>query len=321
MNIAMIGTGGIARRHLGVLSAEPEVVIVGHVSPTPEHAAAAAQRWGGHAYTTVADLLQHERVAAAWICVPPSAHGAIEQQLVERGIPFFVEKPLAADWSTAEWLDRTVAASGVVAAVGYHWRALDTIPELRQTLAIHLPRMVLGAWHDATPPPIWWRQQATSGGQMVEQATHLFDIARLLVGEAEVLAAHASHHPRPAYPNTDVDDVSAALLRFQNGATGVFSATCLLASTAAVQVQFVCDGLLVTLTQQSVVYDTGRERREVRARSDPFVAENRAFLRAVQQHDPTLLFSSYADALRTHHLCCDVLAARRDLGHFDEKAS
>jgi predicted dehydrogenase len=257
----------------------------------------------------VAELLSQETIDAAWICIPPGGHGEIESRLIARGIPFFVEKPLSADRHTGEEIGAALARAGLIAAVGYHWRALDTIPEVQRTLADRPARMVLGAWHDATPPPEWWRHQAGGGGQMVEQATHLFDLARLLVGEATVTAATATRYGQAAYPDADVADVSAALLRFAGDATGVFTATCLLGGVAAAQVQIVCEGLLITITQRGVLYDWGRERREVLTGNDPFVDEDRAFLQAVQRNDPALLVSSYADALRTHRLCFDVQAA------------
>lgn len=306
MKVAMIGAGGMARRHAGLLANEPDIEFVGHVGPTPADREALARQWGGRAYAGVDELLAAEQVDAAWITVPPGEHGA-ELALIERGIPFFVEKPLSADRESAERIGAALERSGVIAGVGYQWRAMDTIPEVQRTLAENPARMVLGAWHDATPPPAWWRRQAESGGQMVEQATHLFDIARYLVGEAQVTAATAARHARPGYPDADVADVSAALLRFERGATGVFTATCLLGGGAAIHVQLVCEGLLITITQQSVTYDDGRERREVRRRADPGVAQNRAFLEAVRRGDPSLLLSSYADALRTHRLCHDVL--------------
>lgn len=309
MKIAMIGAGGIARRHLRVLAAEPEIEVVGIVSPTADNAAAAARLFGGRAYTDHEELLRHEQVDAAWICVPPGSHGAIEASLLARGIPFFIEKPLAADRATAEQIGRAITVEGVIAGVGYHWRALDTIPEVRQVLADHPARMVLGAWHDALPPPRWWRYQTTSGGQMVEQATHLFDLARFLVGEAHVTAATATRYGQAAYPDGDVADVSAALLQYEHGATGVFTATALLGGLAAAQVQLVCEGIMITITQQSVTYERGREKRQVLTGNDPFVVEDRAFLAAVEDHDPTRLISSYADALLTHRLCCDVLDA------------
>jgi myo-inositol 2-dehydrogenase/D-chiro-inositol 1-dehydrogenase len=310
MKIAMIGTGGVARRHLTGLVGEPEVEVVGHVSPTHAHAAAAAERWGGRAYTSYEELLRHETLDAAWICVPPMAHGQLEHDFIARGIPVFVEKPLATDRDTAEAIAAAIAERGLIAGVGYQWRAMDTLHDVRRVIADNPPRMVMGAWHDKTPPPRWWRHEAESGGQMVEQATHLFDLARFLIGEAQVVSSRTSRHARPAFPDADVADVSAALLTFTSGATGVFTATCLLGGAAAIQLQLVCEGLLITITQQSVSYDDGRQRREVRLGNDAGLMANRAFLQAIKQNDPSLLFSSYADALLTHRLCCDV----RDAG-------
>jgi myo-inositol 2-dehydrogenase / D-chiro-inositol 1-dehydrogenase len=309
MKIAVIGTGNIARRHLGVLASQPDVELVGVVSPTPEHAGAAAQKWGGRPYTNHEALLRQEDVEAAWICVPPGAHGPLERDLIERGIPFFVEKPLSADRRTANEIASALQASGLVAGVGYHWRALDTIPEVRRVLADNPARMLIGAWHDAVPPPEWWRYQATSGGQMVEQATHLFDTARTLAGEARVMSATATRHGQAAYPKGDVADVSAALLRYDTGATGVYTATSLLGGLATAHLQLVCEGLLITITRDGVTYDTGKDRRRVPVGNDPFLDEDRAFLAAVARRDPGLLICSYAEALRTHRLCFDVLDA------------
>lgn len=309
MKVASIGTGGICHRHLQVLSYEPDVEIVGHVTRTLEHAEDAARRWGGRAYTDVSHLLEHEQLDAAWICVPPNAHGRIEQSLIAREIPFFVEKPLDADCVTAQRIAEDVARARLIVGVGYHWRAMDTIPEVKRILAANPPHMIVGAWHDATPPPPWWRHEQESGGQMVEQTTHLIDLARHLAGGANVVAAGANRHERESFPDADVDDVSAALLRFTSGAIGVFSSTCLLARGAAIYVQFVCDDLLVTVTQNSVVYESGTERREVHRKADPIAAEDKAFLNAVRTGNGDSVFASYADAIQTHLLCCEVRRA------------
>ena len=42
----MVGTGGIAQRHLGVLAREPGLELVAHLSQQPGRAEAQARRWG-----------------------------------------------------------------------------------------------------------------------------------------------------------------------------------------------------------------------------------------------------------------------------------
>lgn len=309
MRIAMIGTGGFARAHLKTLVQLPDVDIVGHVSRTPQRREAAAREWGGSAYGSCEELLDATRVDAAWITVPPGAHGQLEECLIGRGIPFFVEKPLSADRSTGERIGSAIAERQLIVGVGYNWRAMDTIPEVRKFLAENTPHLILAAWHGSTPPPSWWQRQETSGGQMVEQATHLFDIARHLVGEAQVLAATADHHERADYPELDVATTSSALLRFDSGAKGVFTATCLLDGAEEVYLKLVCDGALITITRSGVLFEARGERRALEVNENPIAQENRAFLDAVGMDDPSLLYSSYEDALQTHRLCFDVVAA------------
>ena len=309
LRVAMIGAGGFAVRHLELLARERGVHVTGHVARTPGSAEAQAARFGGRAYADVHALLDAERIDAAWLCLPPGAHGAIEEALVAAGVPFFVEKPLSADADTAERIAEAVAARGLVTAVGYHWRAFETIPEVRARLAAGPPvRLVSAAWHSSTPAPAWWRHEAESGGQMVEQATHLLDLALHLLGDAEVLHAAEARAPRDAYPDADVAEASSATLRFAGGALGVVSATCVLGGSDRVELRLHREGELIVLTQAGVVFDTGAERRERRHRADPVLAEDRAFLAAVRAGDPTLVVCSYAEALRTHRLAQRVRA-------------
>jgi myo-inositol 2-dehydrogenase / D-chiro-inositol 1-dehydrogenase len=307
MKIAVIGTGWAANRHLTSLITQADIEIVGHVSPRLKSLEAATRHWGGRGYTTVDELLAYEAVDAAWITVPPAEHGEIEDAFLEKGIPVFIEKPLSADRQTGEKIWVEIQKKGVIAAVGYHLRAMDTLPEVRKHLEEKPVRMLQAAYHDSIPSAVWWRHQRTSGGQIVEQATHLFDLARFLVGEAQVLEASASAYTHPDYPDADVANVSAALLSFTGGIPGVFSATSLLSGPAEVYLKLICDGLLITITEKDVTFETEKETRAVRMGNDPFLSENRAFLEAIQRNDPRLLLSSYEDALKTHALCHAVL--------------
>ena len=309
MRVAVVGTGGVAQRHLGVFPRIGGLEVVGHLSQDLSRASAQAQAWGGRAYTHLDRLLDHEQPEAVWVCVTPDRHGAIEAALIDRGIPFFVEKPLSVDLATAEAIAAALAQRPVLAAVGYRFRALDTLPRVRALLAERPARMVIGAWHDAMPPPAWWRDATRGGGQIVEQVTHLVDLARLLVGEAQVVSASGGRWPRADYPDSTVADVSAAHLRFvESGVPGLLSATCLLDGQQAIWLQLICEGRVLTISERALRIDTGRQVEDIPTAADPFEVEDAAFLRAIRHADPSAILCSYADALQTHALCWQIQA-------------
>ncbi|MGH2399430.1 MAG: Gfo/Idh/MocA family protein, partial [bacterium] len=171
--------------------------------------------------------------------------------------------------------------------------------------------MVSGAWLDAPPPPAWWYRAATGGGQMLEQATHLIDLARLLVGEGDVIASAATGRAPGGPADADVPAASMALVRFADGLPGVFSATCALAVRADVSLKLACEGLLIAIGRNEVDYEDASGRRTVPLGNDPYVTEDRAFLAAIEQNNPSLLFSPYADALRTHRLCWKIASTAK----------
>lgn len=311
MKVAVIGTGQIAQRHLSAFQRIPEAQIVGHLGTSQAKADAAAAQWGGRGYADLGALIAGEAPDAVLITVPPHQHGPIEYQLLDSGIPFLVEKPLSADRQTAEAIANTIEQRNALVGVGYNWRAMETLPGLREQLARNPARMVIGAFLVNTPSTVWWRHQAESGGQFVEQATHVIDLARSLIGEAEVMAAHGAYYEREAYPDFDVAGVSVALLRFEGGVPGTFSATSILKRGAGVHLQLVCEGMMITVTRNGVTYDDGETTRTEPAQQDTYEIQNRAFINAVQQNDASRMFSTYADALKTHRLCQDILERSR----------
>ena len=305
--IGFIGAGFIGGRHVGNLAGFDDVRIVAVADLQFDRAREAAARCGARAYADYRQLLDREDLDAVYLCVPPFAHGALEAAVVERDLPFFVEKPLAVDLETAETIARAVEARGLITATGYHWRYLDTVERAQELLSKNPARLALGYWLDFTPPPEWWTREARSGGQLVEQTTHIFDLARLLVGEVTRVYAAGARTERPAFPQADIADVSVATLRFASGALGTIASTCLLHWPHRIGLHLFGEGLAIELSEFELIVDVGQGRPVQAAQGDPFVREDRDFVDAVQGK-PNRIRAPYAEALRTHRL---VMAAAR----------
>jgi predicted dehydrogenase len=301
VRIAVVGAGGVAARHVRILSGLDDARVVAVADTVPEAAERLAATCGATAYADTGTLLDRERVDAVYVCVPPFAHGDPERAVLARGLPLFVEKPLAADLDTAAELAAEIAAANVVTGTGYHWRCLDTVEQAAGLLADAPARLALGAWLDKVPPPAWWATRALSGGPVVEQLTHVVDLARLLVGEVEeVTAAGSRHDDSPG----DVDDVTAASVRFRGGAVGTFTACSLLPAKHTAALRTVsAGGLVLDLSEQELAVERDGERQLVRPAVDGHRAVDREFVDAVLgRRERTRV--PYAEALATHRVAC-----------------
>ncbi|MBA2380652.1 MAG: Gfo/Idh/MocA family oxidoreductase [Chloroflexi bacterium] len=314
--LVIIGAGWIVPRHLAALDRLGRATLVGVASATMERATAIATPRGAVASTDPLGLVDSLRPDIAYLCVAPSAAVALGEALAERAIPFLAEKPLAAtDAAGPARLAASIARRGLVVAVGYHLRGLDGMGELRMRLAADPVRLVAGRWLDATPAAPWWRRVDQGGGQVIEQATHLYDLGRHLVGEAGVVCAASVRDDPPTPPGADVADSTVAIVRYDNGAVGTFANT-RRQTEATIELELVSDGLRSTIRrvsddaggwQISTTDETGT--RTIPSRRDPYEVQAEAFLDAVEAGNPDAVLSTYADALRTDRLTRAVVAA------------
>jgi predicted dehydrogenase len=303
--IGLIGAGNVGRRHAQVLSGFPDARLAGITDVVPEAAAALALDAGCPTFTGVGPLLS-AGIDAAYVCVPPFAHGAAEDAVLAAGLPLFVEKPLAAAAETAERVGAQVAAAGTLTAVGHHWRYLDVVERAQQVLDGRPVRLLGGAWLDKVPPVGWWPVRGKSGGPVVEQAAHVLDLARLLAGEVAEVCAMGNGRP-PAVSGADVDGVTTATLRFRDGALGTLSTTCLLGWKQRAGLEIVADGMWLSVGEDGlVIRDGGADPVEEIGAADPAaarIAVDRAFVDAVRGTGDDVRVP-YAEALLTHRLAC-----------------
>jgi predicted dehydrogenase len=308
--VGLIGAGNVARRHAQVLSSFPDVHLAGITDVIPEAAIALASDVGCRTFPSAGEMLS-AGVDAAYVCVPPFAHGAPETTVLSAGVPLFVEKPLGLMVETAERVDAQAAAAGVLTAVGHHWRYLQVVERAQRVLHGRPVRLVAGSWLDKVPPVGWWPVRERSGGPVVEQAAHVLDLARLFAGEVDEVVAMGDGQP-PNVPGADVDGATGAVLRFRDGALGTLSTTCLLGWKQRAGLELVADGLWLSVGEDGlVIREGGANPVEEVVAADPAaarVAVDRAFIDAVRGIGDDVRVP-YPEALRTHRLACALAAS------------
>ncbi|MER5334406.1 Gfo/Idh/MocA family oxidoreductase [Micromonospora sp. NPDC002717] len=307
--VGLVGAGGVAQRHARVLGGFADVELLGVTDVVPEAAAELAGAHGARTFDDVEELLA-AGPDAVYVCVPPFAHGPAEELVIAAGVPMFVEKPVAVDLATAERIADLVARRGLLTGVGHHWRYLPVVRQARELLAGRPVRMVSGAWWDKVPPVAWWCSRDRSGGPVVEQAAHVLDLVRTLVGEATEVTAYGNGTPPPV-DGADIDSVTTAALRFANGAVGTLTAACVLGWKHRAGLEILADGMALSLTEDSlVVCDADGERRFDADPDAARVAVDRAFVDAVRGVGDDVRVP-YAEALGTQRLALAVADSAR----------
>ena len=100
--LAIIGCGGIGAYHLDHFLKFKDISLAGFCDVTLERAERFVKKAGqGKAFSDYLEMYDAVKPDMVFICVPPTAHGNIEFETIKRGIPFFVEKPIALDLELA----------------------------------------------------------------------------------------------------------------------------------------------------------------------------------------------------------------------------
>ncbi|MFB6120473.1 MAG: Gfo/Idh/MocA family protein [Halobacteriaceae archaeon] len=297
VRIAFIGAGNIAGRHFNTLETMDDANVVAICDIDEDAAEEAGERFDAETFTDWEALYEEADFEAVFVCLPPFAHEGQEQAAAERGIDLFVEKPLALEQSYAEEVRDLVAENDVIAQVGYNWRYSPGVEYVQEVLAGRDVGYVDGYWWGGVPggEDHWWRHKERSGGQTVEQATHIFDTVRAVAGDVtEVMAAGSNRLEELV----DFSDVTSATMTHENDAVSHVSTSCA-AESGKHGLEVVAEDATLTFSQDHVSGRVDGEEVEESFDADPYANEVEAFIDAVQTRDTSDVRAPYSDAVES----------------------
>lgn len=222
--VGIVGTGGIAHAHAEALNElGPRVVIAGVADVDADRAEAFAATFGiDRVYPDAAALLASEDLDLVHICTPPQTHTALAILAMRAGVPSLVEKPTALALAEVDELIAVQEETGVPVLTVFQHRFGEAARRLRDLAeAGELGRPLV-----ATCETLWYRPDeyfdvpwrgrwdVEGGGPTVGHGIHQFDLLFSVFGRWSQVSAFAARQLRP----TDTEDVSTALVRFENGA-------------------------------------------------------------------------------------------------------
>lgn len=305
VRLGFIGVGNVARSaHMAHLSGWDDVELVGFYDPDQEAARKTAAEYGGTAYEQPQRMLDEEQLDAVYVCVPPFAHGEHEMAVIERKLGLFVEKPIALTVERSAEIKAAIEESGVISAVGYQWRGMSTTKHAREFINGKPVSAAYGSWIEGMPEVPWWRHQDESGGQMHEQATHIVDTARYLIGGkvVGVYAQGAKGIWNRKRPDHDIHDNAIALLTFDHGCICTVGTGHTSRQGYRLGIDFILEDIAIQLTLRDLHVTDPQGGQTIKLANNPYEAEDAAFLAALRTSDPEAVLCSYADAFETNRI-------------------
>lgn len=309
VKVAIVGSGGMAQAHLPGLKSIPGVELVGFSDTVMERAKACADANGGQAFKDPGKMLDATGADCCYVLLPPFAHGKAEFACIERGVPFFVEKPVNGNWKQACQIAEGVAEKGLVTSAGYMNRYRKGIQAAKKLLAKDPAVYVQGGWiggkpnpNPASPISMWWVQQAKSGGQFLEQVTHTVDLVRFLCGDATSVSAFAARGFNKDVPNYDIADAMSVSIQFANGGVCNLHSCCASGAKGGVSLEVFASKVAFEFRgweHSCKVFRQGQDVEEIPGEGDIFKVEDEAFIKAVRAGNDKGILCSYADSVKT----------------------
>ena len=229
--VGLIGCGGIANMHAKVLTGLDRTHLVAFCDVAVDRATAFNQKYAnGHAavYGDSGRMFEREKLDIIYICLPPFAHTNEVEQAAKRGIHVFIEKPIALNRATAARMVKAVKKGRVKSQVGFMLRFGDAVERVKKLIESGEAGEVgwaIGTYRCNSLHGPWWRDKSKSGGQVVEQIIHTYDIIRYFCGEPVSTFGFLNNVFHRHVKDYTVEDVSAASIRFKNGAVASVAGT------------------------------------------------------------------------------------------------
>ena len=244
LRVGLIGAGFMGEFHARAyatarrIAPEIPVQVTALAEPVAALSSAFSDRWSiGVQVADWRGIVASNDIDIVDICTPPGLHREIALAALAAGKHVYCEKPVGRTSSETAEIAAAARGSGVQTMVGFNYRWFPAVQHMEQLIsnreigALRSVRMSFASdWASDPSGPWGWRLSAADAGYgaLGDVGSHIFDMARLLGGELEMVCGLTRTFVTPRASadgprDVDTDDAFAAIGRFANGAIGEFS--------------------------------------------------------------------------------------------------
>jgi predicted dehydrogenase len=265
----IIGAGIMGTRWSNHLANHPRTRLIAVCDLDQERATRNAEPFGATAYTDSQEMFDREHLDFVYVATPDFAHREPVVAAAEQGVNILVEKPLATTIEDAEAMLGAVSKAGVKAEVNLsnRWnppfiaakRVLDS-GELGHVVSVNTR---LNCSIRVPTERLPWAARSTVAWFL---HTHTIDLATWMIGKRAVSVYATGVKRKLVALGFDTYDAIHAMVRYEDGTTGVFESMWILAEGAPYPVDFkyelICaDGALYVDTHDQMIHKVTPARR------------------------------------------------------------
>jgi predicted dehydrogenase len=211
LRVALVGAGTMGANHARVVAEAPRATLGVVIDLEQDRAGQLAERYG---FASSSDVSDAGRCDAAILATSTSAHADIAVQLLEKGVPLLIEKPIATNQADLERVCETAQRLGVPIACGFVERfnpVLDTTMKLLTEKPMHIVTMR----HSPASPRI-------ADSVVYDLLIHDIDLVlRFMPGREVTKVSGISWTPWA----TNCPEIADCLLQFADGGIATLSAS------------------------------------------------------------------------------------------------
>ena len=226
LNVAIIGTGNIARLHIMAYLEFPKRCKITHlVDIFPDRAEEKISSFkleGAQVFDSHKKILKDPTIDLVSICTPPYVHAEIAIDFLKAGKHVIVEKPMAASLKECDAMIAAAKKSGKILSPVAQNRFRSPVYNLKKTLDSGLIGKVVHAqidslwWRGHCYYDLWWRGtwEKEGGGCTLNHAVHHIDMLGWMLGAPAKISAIMSN---TSHDNSEVEDISVAAMLYKAG--------------------------------------------------------------------------------------------------------
>jgi predicted dehydrogenase len=224
--IGIIGIGKMGISHLAILGAHPDVQVVG-VCDTSKMMLDAIEKYSPFpCFSDYKKMLEEAKPDAVVVAVPTKFHAAIVEELLNRNIHVFAEKPFCLNPEQGAPLVALAKQKGLINQVGYHNKFVGTFQEVKRIVdggyigeIYHFLGQAYGPVVVKSKQDTWRSNPEEGGGCLMDYASHVIDLINYLLAPI----SHVKATMLKSIFSNQVDDAVFSMLELSNKVTGVLS--------------------------------------------------------------------------------------------------